>query len=171
VDNNEADAAKYAANIIQDSAAEMVYKLNDVVWLINPDKGSLQDLIDKLAEYAHKLCLAKNMKADVQVKGELDYLKLPIGTRRNIYLFCREAINNGAKYSKATILSMEVILHANILKIIIQDNGVGFDMSNVKRGNGLDNMLKRADEMGADVEIQSAPLQGCTILFGLKITQ
>jgi signal transduction histidine kinase len=31
-------------NIIQQSSAEMVNKLNDIVWLINPDQGSLQNL-------------------------------------------------------------------------------------------------------------------------------
>ena len=38
--------------MMQQSAGEMVNKLNDIVWLINPNQDSLQKLIQRLEEYA-----------------------------------------------------------------------------------------------------------------------
>jgi signal transduction histidine kinase len=41
-------------NNIQQSAGDMVNKLSDIVWLINPEKDSLQKLIERLEQYAKK---------------------------------------------------------------------------------------------------------------------
>jgi signal transduction histidine kinase len=168
---NQADAAKYSVDIIQNSATEMVTKLNDIIWLINPQKETLEDIFVKLREYAQNMCIAKNISPHIEVSGEVESCKLSIETRKNIYLFCKEAINNVAKYSNATMLKMSFLLHESLLEIIISDDGNGFDMNTVKKGNGLDNMQKRADDMGAHCQIQSSPQQGCIISLSLKITQ
>jgi signal transduction histidine kinase len=44
-------------------------------------------------------------------------------------------------------------------------------MATVNRGNGLDNMQKRAADMEADFSIKSQPGEGCIISLLLKITQ
>ena len=49
--------------------------------------------------------------------------------------------------------------------------GIILDIDVVKRGNGLSNMQKRADELGADFNIQSEPGAGCLISLKVKITQ
>jgi len=171
LESHQADAAKYSVDIIQRSATEMVTKLNDIIWLINPHKETLEDIFVKLREYAQNMCIAKNITPNIEVSGVMESCKLTIETRKNIYLFCKEAINNVAKYSNATILKMSFLLHEGFLDISIYDDGNGFDMNTVKRGNGLENMQKRADEIGAHCQIQSAPQQGCTISLSLKITQ
>jgi signal transduction histidine kinase len=58
-----------------------------------------------------------------------------------------------------------------LLEITISDNGKGFDVENIKRGNGLANMQKRADEVNADFNIQSKPGEGALITLKVKITQ
>ncbi len=171
LENNQADAAKYSVDIIQSSATEMVTKLNDIIWLINPQKETLEDIFVKLREYAQNMCIAKNISPHIEVSGLVESYKLSIETRKNIYLFCKEAINNVAKYSNATMLKMSFLLHESLLKISICDDGNGFDVNTVKRGNGLENMQKRADDIGAHCQIHSAPQQGCTISLSLKITQ
>jgi two-component system, NarL family, sensor histidine kinase UhpB len=165
------DAAELSADIIQDSATEMVTKLNDIIWLVNPQKESLKDLVAKLKEYALNMCAAKNISPSIELFDQVVECKPPIETRKNIYLFCKEAINNTCKYSNATKLLVSFQLQKNILTIIIKDNGIGFDINNVQRGNGLDNMQTRADDMGANFSIQSAPQQGCTITLEQKITR
>ena len=44
--------------------------------------------------------------------------------------------------------------------LLIRDNGIGFDISNAPRGNGLNNMQLRAQEMNAQLNIQSTPSEG-----------
>ncbi len=157
--------------IIQQSAGEMVNKLNDIVWLINPGQDSLQKLIQRLEEYAGEMAAIKNMQVKITLPEQFSTHSLPVEGRRNIYLFCKEAINNAVKYSEADLLELTVKEYNQLLEISIRDNGKGFDVENVKRGNGLGNMKQRANGLGADFDIQSEPGEGCFISLKLKITQ
>ena len=158
-------------NIMQHSAGEMVNKLNDIVWLINPGQDTLQKLIQRLEDYAGEMAAIKNMQVKITVPEQFSSYSLPVESRRNIYLFCKEAINNAVKYSGGSMLELTVKESNQLLEIGISDNGKGFDVENVKRGNGLDNMQKRATELGAAFNLQSTPGQGCSITLQVKITQ
>jgi two-component system, NarL family, sensor histidine kinase UhpB len=164
-------AVEKSLNIMQESSGDMVNKLNDIVWLLNPVQDTLQKLIQRLEEYAGEMTAIKNMKFQTAVPDQFLAQSLPVESRRNIYLFCKEAINNAVKYSEAGLLGLTVKENSNLLEVIISDNGKGFDVESVKRGNGLDNMQKRADELGADFNIQSKHCEGCVVSLKLKITQ
>jgi signal transduction histidine kinase/ligand-binding sensor domain-containing protein len=169
---NHADTSEVekSLNIMQQNAGEMVNKLNDIVWLINPDKGTLQKLIQRLEEYATDMAMIKNMQVKVNVPAHLAEHSLPMESRRNIYLFCKEAINNAVKYSNGTLLQLDIKEANNTLEFSVSDNGKGFDAVMVRRGNGLDNMQKRADEIGAKLVLQSKKEEGCLVSMQFKIT-
>ncbi len=82
----------------------------------------------------------------------------------------KEAINNAVKYSHATRLELSVHQLDHVIEFTIIDNGKGFDMATVKKGNGLINMHKRADEAGAILSVQSVPGKGTVISLQCKIT-
>ena len=126
--------------------------------------------MQKLEEYAMEMALAKNMKVQVKATESLAELQLPVESRHNIYLLSKEAINNAVKYSHATRLELSVHQSDHVIEFAITDNGKGFDMTTVKKGNGLINMHKRADEAGAMLSVQSAPGEGTVILLQCKIT-
>jgi len=157
-------------NIIQQSAGDMVNKLNDIVWFINPDQDTLQRLMQRLEEYAGDMAAIKNMQVKISVPQQFSTQSLPVESRRNIYLFCKEAINNAVKYSEANLLQVTVKENNHLLEITISDNGKGCDIDTIKRGNGLNNMQKRADELSAGFTIQSNLPKGCLILLKVKIT-
>ena len=138
-------------NSIQQSAGEMVTKLGDIVWLVNPEKDSMQNLIERLEQYAEEMAMIKEMSVKISVSPRLASINLPVDTRRNIYLFCKEAINNAVKYSDASILELAINDFENRrVEISITDNGKGFDSMQVKKGNGLTNMKLRARDIGGE---------------------
>ena len=163
--------AEKSLTVMQQSAALISDKLNDIVWFINPEQDTLQKLIQRLEEYAVDMATIKNMKVLITVPEQFSTQSLPVESRRNIYLFCKEAINNAVKYSEANLLELTVEESNKLLQITISDNGKGFDAETVKKGNGLYNMQKRADELGADFNIQSKPAADCLISLKVKITQ
>jgi signal transduction histidine kinase len=65
---------------------------------------------------------------------------------------------------------LSVQANAGIVEFSIKDNGKGFDGKSVKRGNGLENMQKRADEMGAKLVISSRENEGTSLVLYCKIT-
>ena len=165
------DQVKLSADIIQKSADEMTHNLGDLVWTISPGQDTLQKLIEKLEEYAKDMAAVKNMQVKINVEEDTNSLYVPMDSRCNIYLFCKEAINNAIKYSHATTLELMVKKTGDRLEFSVSDNGNGFDAGMVKRGNGLKNMQKRADEIGARLIVQSKHYEGARVSLMVKITQ
>ena len=56
------------------------------------------------------------------------------------------------------------------LEFSVSDNGKGFDAVMVRRGNGLENMQKRADEIGAKLILQSKKDEGSLVSMQIKTT-
>lgn len=90
-------------SIIQNNAGEMVNKINDIVWLINPGHDTLKQLMQRLEDYA-----VRNGGSQFRIKSNINgwerRILLNAEIRRNIYLLFKEAINNSIKYSNATLL-------------------------------------------------------------------
>ena len=170
IKNEDTTEVKKSLDIMQQSAGEMVNKLNDIVWLINPEQDSLQKLIERLEEYARDMASIKNMEVAVHIPENIAAINLPIESRRNIYMFCKEAINNAVKYSNATLLELIIKETNGKMEFSVSDNGKGFDAVMVRRGNGLVNMQQRADEIGAKLLIQSQHDGGSQISLQCKIT-
>jgi signal transduction histidine kinase len=168
LDKGKHEDAKKSLGVIQNSADEMVEKLGDLIWSVNPKQDSLEMLFERLEQYAIQMCSAKNIRFNITVPQNFKHINLPAEYRYNIYLFCKEAINNAAKYSLAGLLEMTVKQYDNLLKIAVYDNGKGFDAAAVKRGNGLNNMQKRAEEMGAAFNLQSTVDKSTVITLTVK---
>ncbi|MFT3705622.1 MAG: histidine kinase [Agriterribacter sp.] len=157
-------------NIMQESSAQMVNKLNDIVWLMNPEQDSLQKIVQRLEEYDRNMASAKNMQVKVDIPSRLHEHLLHIENRRNIYLFCKEAINNAVKYSEGTLLEIHIMEDEHHLEFSVSDNGKGFEEAMIRRGNGLNNMQQRANEINATLSMQSKKNEGTKISMKIKIT-
>ncbi len=162
--------AAYSLSIMEKSAGEMVNKLSDIVWLINPEQDTLLELFGRLGEYGKQMARVQNMQMHIDLPNELAGIHIPLESRRNIYLIFKEAINNAAKYSQGKVITLRVELKRSEYIFSISDDGHGFDESNAKLGNGLSNMQKRAEEMGATIKIESGQNLGTHIELKYKVT-
>lgn len=155
--------------VIQQSSAEMVNKLNDIVWLVTPEQDSLEKLVKKLEVYASDMAMTKDMQVKVSYPEKIASMELPIESRRNIYLFCKEAINNAVKYSYGNLLQLLITDENGELNFSVSDNGKGFDEVMVRRGNGLNNMQQRADDLKAKLIIRSKKDEGSLVAMQIKL--
>lgn len=87
----------------------------------------------------------------------------------NFYRIVQESLNNMVKYSAATRASVTVELEGDRLELTIRDDGKGFDAAALMRpdskarGFGLIGIVERAQFLGSNPIIQSAPGQGTMI--------
>lgn len=73
-----------------------------------------------------------------------------------VYRLVQETLNNANKYSKATAISVFIMMDDEFVKIEIADNGVGFDSSVQKEGiYGLSGMKNRVIAIGGRLDITS----------------
>ncbi|WP_460219112.1 sensor histidine kinase [Psychroserpens sp. MEBiC05023] len=80
-----------------------------------------------------------------------------------IFRILQEFFSNAVKYSEADHLKVNLNYKLEALIITASDDGIGFDMSSVKKGSGLVNMKSRAELIGAKFTITSQPNEGVSI--------
>lgn len=84
-------------------------------------------------------------------------------TRREIYLFCKEVLHNSAKHAHPGVVRFHLSPTSAGLRVVISDNGAGFDPALVTSGHGLGNLRERAETMRAEMTLDTAPDRGTTI--------
>lgn len=84
-------------------------------------------------------------------------LSLPPAIEKTLFYVTEEALNNALKHACATAVTVQILRRDDLVTLIVQDNGTGFDVSQMKSqgGMGLAGMKERAELCGGDWQIQS----------------
>ena len=167
-EHNDKDAGEYL-QYISDNSKEMVEKMSDIVWTINPKNDSFDRIIAKLQSYAMNLCAGKGIQLQFDIDEQLQAYSPPMQTRKNIYLLMKEAINNAVKYSGAKNILLSMKMEKEMMMVKINDDGKGFVKNEIIPGNGIANMEDRAKDLEARFSINSVPGKGTAITFQFQI--
>ena len=164
VQNGQADAGNHFARIGKHSAL-MMDKLSEIVWSINPDNDTTEQLIAKIREFASEILEPKSIEWKFHIDKQICSLKLSIEKRKTVFMVLKEAINNAAKYSETGRVDISLKLIKEQLEVKIRDRGKGFDEEVAKKGNGLRNMRERAKQLGGEVIIKTSVGHGTEVLL------
>lgn len=88
---------------------------------------------------------------------------IPFKTQIALYRIAQESISNITKYAQATNVIVQISQNNNVLNLTIEDDGIGFDKSEIVYGLGLKNIQNRAQLINGTVEIASNKGEGTTI--------
>jgi len=81
----------------------------------------------------------------------------------------KEAINNLAKYSSASLAHIEISVNKKQFGLTIADNGLGFNPLDLTSGNGIKNMKERSDRLHAKISIESITGHGTTLKLTIPL--
>lgn len=151
---------------VSHQARNAVQSLDETVWMVNPQKDTLPHLIAYLATYSEQFFKSTNIACRQEICRQPPDASLPGKFRRDIFLLVKEALNNVLKHSEAAEVWLRIRVRGPVLRVVIQDDGRGFSMSesNPQR-NGLENMRRRAEAAGIRFRLRSAPGQGTRLVF------
>lgn len=92
-------------------------------------------------------------------------LSQPLSNQVNtvVYRIVQEGLTNIYKHAKATAVQIQIQTTSDGLLLVLQDNGSGFQVDQNRTGFGLQGMRERTTALGAQLEITSAPGDGCRI--------
>lgn len=142
---------------ISSFAKDTIVELRDTIWAMNSNEITYEDLEIRINNYIEKAKEAKEkISFSFAIDESLKTQKLTSVEGMNIYRTIQEAINNSIKYAQAEIISVNVKNQNNQTKITITDNGIGFDNATIEKGNGLQNMKKRIEEIGGKFDLKSS---------------
>ncbi|HTB32846.1 MAG TPA: two-component regulator propeller domain-containing protein [Bacteroidia bacterium] len=156
-------------NKISNTANETMQNMSDIVWSINPDNDDFASILSRMQYFAAQILEAKNIALHFSADKELNSVKLAQNTKHDFYLIFKEAMNNCAKYSEAKNVSVAITLKGHELCLDIKDDGKGFDMDTIKRGNGLSTMKKRAEAMKGKWIFESSTGSGTHLELKINI--
>ncbi|MBU1101262.1 MAG: hypothetical protein KKA84_12750 [Bacteroidetes bacterium] len=154
---------------ISETSRNLVDKMSDIVWLVNPKRDSLYDLILRLKDSYSELLSYRGISFKAHNLKSLEKISLNMEHRQNLYLIFKEGINNSIKHSSCDEINIEANVRGKSLEMILQDNGIGFS-ENLSHGNGLGNMLERAKFIGGELKVESNKGTGTKIQFVGNIT-
>ena len=99
-------------------------------------------------------------------EGMVDFYRLPTPVEHGLYRIAQEALNNALKHSRATAVTLTILLGRSTLSLEVKDNGRGFDAHSAPQsavGFGLSNMKERAESLGGHLMVQSTPEDGTIV--------
>ena len=158
---------KKSASLLQEAEQAM----RDIVWSVSPEYDSIENLVLRIRLLTRELCDAAGISFEFSKNGEFS-LMLRDEIRRNLYLSTKEAVMNAVKHSGGNKIVVTIDSSSDAISIMVRDNGTGFRMETKAEklgGNGLKNIRKRCDEIGAKAEITSTEGTGTTVLIDYKI--
>jgi ligand-binding sensor domain-containing protein/two-component sensor histidine kinase len=168
--NSDAVKAGEYISKITDNSQRMMEAMDDIVWSIKPSNDSMQRIIARMREFATNVLESKDIELDFFADESLYDVKLNMQARRDLFLIFKEAVNNAAKYSRASKVEIKIQPENKKLLLLVKDDGRGFDISKADEGNGLGNMQKRADALMGKISINSAEGQGTAVKLTIPIS-
>lgn len=93
---------------------------------------------------------------------------LTLFIKKHLLAITEEVMQNVIKHAQATHVSIEIKKTKDTIHLIISDDGKGFKTKRRRKGIGLDNMKRRAEQINAKLNIKSKPGKGTTIVIKLK---
>lgn len=157
------------ANNLLDEACEEVRKIsNDLVSGVLNKFG----LLPALNDLKNSIVETGQLKIDVFNFG-FDENRLDYDIEINLYRIIQELISNILKHSKASEVSIQLLKKDNRLNVVVEDNGIGFNVSelNSSKGMGLKNIESRVDSLHGKYDIDSGKGAGTTITIDIPLNQ
>ncbi len=157
---------------ISQRSNDMVTALDEIVWAVNPKNDDLGSLATYFSQFTENLAGLTSLRCRFEIPKELPRLPLNAEQRHSLFLAFKEALQNAVKHAAASSLRVSITVQGSTLRIVLQDDGRGFEAGAARAGgNGLRNMRERLEQLGGRCEILTAPGKGTRVTFVVPVQQ
>jgi two-component system, NarL family, sensor histidine kinase NreB len=145
-----------------DEAQELIEEVRDISWELRPSVLDDLGLIPAIRSFLNRY--SEHYKIDVLfdcvLSGRLNY-----NAETTIYRVIQESLTNIRKYAKVDEAAVTIREIDDTIRVMIEDLGIGFVVSNQSRGVGLFSMEERARAVRGTLQINSEPEKGTKIIL------
>jgi len=155
-----------------EAAVGLVRSVDGIVWAVNPANDTAERFVNYLTYYAERFLGTTGEHFRVTVSNPLPSIELSGAVRHNFFQAVREALNNAVKHAHAGRIECDVRIEEDWLRVIVSDDGCGFDVRAVNTHGtceGIGNMRRRMAQAGGTADIDSAPGRGTRITLSVNI--
>ncbi len=142
--------------------------VRDVMAELHPPMLDDHGLTAALEWYGHQF--SKRFGINVTVHGQEPQPRLPASVENALFRITQEALTNVAKHARAATAAITITVEADKAFLQVKDDGIGFNAEASEQeatgdwGWGLATMTERAETVGGQCQVISAPGRGATVL-------
>ena len=145
---------------------ETTKRIRNVMDYLRPPTLEEYGLVAALRWYGQEFTSRANIV--VAVQGEEPDPRLSASTETALFRIAQEALTNVSRHAQATQVEVKLTVDEAIVRLVIADDGVGFETTRpAKRDErqhwGLLNMVERAQAVGGQCRVESAPGEGTRV--------
>ncbi len=145
--------------------------MGDIVWALARGNHTLADLVHRLRHLCSRMLEVEGtvVQFDAPDAPSLAALPLSLEQRRQLWLWCREALTNVARHADARTVTVQLELPGRRLRLRIADDGIGFHAGLATTGNGLLNLRRRCERLGGHLHLTTAPGRGTELVLDVPL--
>ncbi|MDQ1147476.1 PAS domain S-box-containing protein [Bacillus sp. SORGH_AS 510] len=151
---------------MQKEATQLIEEIREISWELRPSVLDDLGLVPAIRSFLSRF--SDHYNIDVYFDCVLNR-RLNINIELTIYRIIQEALTNIRKYAEVSEAMVTIRELDDHIRVMIEDQGVGFDMSNSSSGVGHFSMDERARSVNGDLTIISAPGKGTKIILEAPI--
>jgi len=140
------------ADLVEDELQNTIQEIKDIIYKLIPSGLSMYGLTATLRSYTQKI--HENLGLDIEVHSYGSDTKEP-DINLTSFRIIQELLSNSLKYAQAKKILIHINYFDDILNIIYEDDGIGFNMESVKKGSGLLNIQSRVQTAGGTLRFDS----------------
>jgi Signal transduction histidine kinase len=140
-------------------------ELTTLIRELRPAGLESKTLAEALQEYVTAWSRQNGIAADLKIDNGVS---LPLPGDETLFRVTQEALANVARHSNARHVTVELANQDDEIVLRIEDDGVGFDLSQVERGVGLDSMRERLETVGGHLNVSSGTSSGTRIVAAVR---
>ena len=158
------DQSRTQVEIIKGLVESTVRVVRNMALLLRPSMLDDLGLVPALRWQAREV--SKRTSMDVSVAADFVSDDLPDEYKTCIYRVVQEALHNSSRHAQANAVRIRVQQESSRLTLSIQDDGQGFDVTQMK-GLGLAGIQERVEQLGGICHVHSEPGAGTVLTVEL----
>ena len=142
-------------------------EIDSLIWMVRPPEIEMLGLSEAVRSHANNWSEHSGIPIDLRTIGSVDE-SIGSETKSTLYRITQEALNNVAKHADAERVGIILEVRSDQISLIIEDDGHGFDIEEVRannKGMGMLGMHERAALLDGTVEVESTPSTGTTVII------
>lgn len=152
-------------------AKELLEKKEEIIWALDHERNSLQDLIVHLRQYASEYLSENQLQLIADFPEQLPDMAIGGETRRHILLISKEILHNICKHARASAVNISITIEEERRMIcLFQDNGVGLQKDiQQTTGRGMRSMQRRVEAVDGELTFTSSLGKGTTARLAVPL--
>ncbi|WP_109299929.1 tetratricopeptide repeat protein [Aquimarina sp. AU474] len=163
LNNTFANGKAEALQTINTQLDDTYEQVRDLSHNLIPKKFRKNNFCEVLESYFNNIGEASNLKTSFIVYPRVAIDELDEFLQIETFKIIQELITNTIKHAKASSVELQINLVENVLNLLFEDNGVGFNTKNNSTGIGFENIKSRLRKLSGTFHIDSRINRGTII--------